>query len=166
MIGSVRVAYHEAGHACAARRLNRKLERVSLSLAGGYVKEAGLSEDGSDEELERGLVVLLSGAAAERFAPEHEPVPRERNGGMSVSELEALADVEHRLASEPADEGLVAYCESRLGRERVEKARRLADEFAARSAATGDLETLADALLLHGTLSGEEVEGILAAARA
>ena len=162
----VRAAWHEAGHACAARRLNRKLERVSLSLAGGYVKEAALSEDGSDEELERGLVVLLSGAAAERFAPEHEPVPRESNGGMSSCELEVFADVEFMLATAPPDKELVAYCESRLGSERVEKARRLADEFTARSDAVGDLEAIADGLLLHGTLSGQEVEGILAAARA
>lgn len=66
----VRIAYHEAGHALIARSLGRALESVSLSFAGGLVRQEPLAENATDDEIERALVVVFAGPEAERYAPE------------------------------------------------------------------------------------------------
>lgn len=68
---SERAAYHEAGHALAARALGLTVDSVSLGpFDGGGVTQLRqrLAADSTLDEIERALTVLFAGEAAERYA--------------------------------------------------------------------------------------------------
>ena len=161
----VRAAWHESAHAVTALRLGRHVESVSLDpLTGAGVTVAEpLSPDASPAEVERALVVALAGREGERWVPEL-PSRASENGRddpyLSAQGLAAMVAVEES-AERPTDEDVIAHYEERIGAEAVERAGALARELVERSAVVGQLELVADALLLHAHLDARDLEAIL-----
>jgi ATP-dependent Zn protease len=158
---SVRLAYHEAGHALVARSLGRRVESVSLSLKGGLVRQEPLESGATDEEIERALVVVFAGCEAEQYAP-FGPDPK-RNGDdpyFTDGELAAMA-LGDESGDVPSDEDVVAHYTERIGEEATERARSLAAELVERKHAIGQLKLLADELLWRNHMTGEDVERLL-----
>jgi hypothetical protein len=155
----VRTAYHEAGHALVARDLGRRVDSISVGVGGGFLRQEPLAPNGTDEEIERALVIIFAGAEAEKHAPD---VPWQGNGGdpwLTDGELAILAA---RDENPPSDEAAIEHYTERIGAEAVERARELAAELVERMHAIGRLERLADELLFRGHLTGDDVERLLA----
>lgn len=156
-------AYHEAAHVLAARFLGRSVESVSLAFASGVVQQEPLKPDATDEEIKHGLVVVLAGSAAERYAPAG-PAP-EQNGGdpwFTESELAAMDAVDGQ-AERPSDEDVIEHYRARIGDEAIEDARDFAAEIVERMYRSGRLESLADEILFRGHLTGDDIERLLGA---
>lgn len=122
-----------------------------------------LAPEATDEELERGLVVVFAGQEAERYAPSG-PDPN-RNGDdpyFTEGELAYLA-LKDESGEVPSDVDVITHYTERLGEEAVERARSLAAELVERMHVLGKLERLADELLWRNHLTGEDVERLLEA---
>jgi hypothetical protein len=163
----VRAAFHESAHALLSRDFRRPLELVAISPDGGVTKaSAPFAGDGSDEELERAVVLVLAGEIGATYAPAA-PLNVEAashagtNGGPDpYAGLLATAG----LPDGPSDHDVVERAREILGDEAIERARALAVELVERKATTGILQRLADELLWRGALTGDELERILAPA--
>jgi hypothetical protein len=158
---SVRLAWHEAGHALIARSLGRRVESVSIGPGGGAVREEPLAPNGTDEEIESSLAVVFAGLEAERYAPSGP----ERNGDSPwfTPEEVAMLEAEPVLADGPSDDAVVEHYESRLGAEAVERARELSRELVMREHVIGRLGQLAGELLWRHELTGPDLERLLEA---
>ena len=167
MSSSVRLNYHEAGHALIARALGRPLDLVALGPDGGMIKATSpLAGEGSPEALEESLVVTFAGEIAERYAPSSPlsmsaALHADSNGGPDPF-AGLLTTSEHELTEQPSDDELVEHYRARLGDEVIERARALAVELVDRKAVLGDLELVADRLLLAGLLTSDDLDRILA----
>ena len=161
----VKCAWHEAAHVVVAVRLGRHVESVSLDPAtgAGVTVAEPLAPDASPAEIERALVVALAGREGERWVPEL-PSRASENGRddpyFSAQELAAMVATEES-AERPTDEEAVEHYRKSIGDEAIERARTLAAELVERSAVVGQLEVVADALLLHAHLDARDLEAIL-----
>ena len=162
----VRHAFHEAGHVLVSHAYGWKVDRVSLAANGGILRHSKppITEDSSDEEVERGLVVLFAGREAEAYAPAGSNHASTNGGDLSVDALVSLVEPDSEIDDGPSDDQVVEHYAGRLGPERVAAARELAAELVSRWATVGLLEALADGLLWRGELSGADVEVLLDAA--
>jgi hypothetical protein len=163
-MSSLRLAYHESGHALIARDLGRRVESVAISPDGGAVHEEPLAPNGTPEEIERGLVVVFAGLAAQNYAPPGPISPAalekaDSNGGI-VPGLVALRDVDFQAT--PSDDDVVEHYRERIGDEAVERAKVLAYQLVDRKYLIGQLQQIADELLWRGVLSGDDLEKLLA----
>jgi ATP-dependent Zn protease len=163
-VSTLVAAYHEAAHALVARALRQPVESVTVSPIGtGVLHTSPLPPDASDEEIARRLTIVLAGKEGERHAPR---LTAEQNGAdrwFTVAELEALV-AEDDLQELPSDEDVLAHYSERIGAEAVEKARTLAAELVERAYVVGYLEKVADELLWRTTLTGDDLERLLAPA--
>ena len=161
----VRCAWHESAHAVVAVRLGRHVESVSLDPAtgAGVTKAEPLPPDASPGEIERALVVALAGREGERWVPEL-PSRASENGRddpyFSGLELTAMVAVEES-AERPTDEAAIEHYRQKIGDEAIERARALSAELVERAAVVGQLEAVADALLLNAHLDARDLEAIL-----
>jgi hypothetical protein len=170
----IEACYHEAGHALVARAVGRPLELVAVSVDGGLTKTAGpLAADRTDEELEKALTVILAGEAAERYAPTAPSgsaaaaQAADSNGGGGGGDAYSdglVAMMTARADDGPTDAEVVARYREDLGDEAFERAWRLAHELVDRKAVLGQLELVADRLYLHGVLTSDDLDRILAPA--
>jgi hypothetical protein len=165
-VSRVRHAYHEAGHVLVSHAYGWKVDRVSLAVNGGIVRhsEPPITEDSTDEDLERGLVVLFAGREAEAYAPAGSNHASTNGGDLSVDALVSLIEPDSEIDDGPSDEQVVEHYAGRLEPERVAAARELAAELVSRWATLGRLEKLADDLLWRGELTGADIEVLLARA--
>lgn len=158
----VRDAWHESGHACVAHRVGRKVKRVSISEAGGGVMcQEPLGGEVSDDDVQRLATIFLAGTEGEKYAPVG-PISADANGSgeFSWTAVEALLE-QDGLRDSPTDDDAISLYAGRLGAERMEEARALAEELVGRAFVVGHLERVADALLLHSAISGADLEEIL-----
>ena len=110
-------------------------------------------------------MILFAGEVAEAYAPLGPHVPdaqahADSNGGDAIP----LAGVATIRAEGPHDDEVVEHFRNLVDDETIERCRALAVEFIERDSvpAINRLETVADALFLHGYLSGDDLEAILA----
>ena len=133
-------AYHEAGHAIAAHRLDNRILIHSLSIrseAGslGQFRSEGLEARASDEQIQNEIIVLYAGEAAEAFAGV-KAIRREE--GLVYSDLIKARDLLDVLHKPEMKEQLRAKAEALVS----------GDENA--------LHMIASELMEHGHLDGEE----------
>ena len=157
---SLRLAFHEAGHALAANFLGRRVESVQIGPGGGVVRQEPLQAEATDEEIKRGLVVVFAGVEAERYAP---PQERDEDNPWLTPQEMATLDAEPVVSDAPSDEDVIDHFTKRLGPEEVEDARAFAAEIVERQYRVGRLEQLADELLWRPSLTGEDIERLLRA---
>jgi ATP-dependent Zn protease len=153
------VAYHEAGHAVAAKVLGLTIDRISIApagdAAGHVIHDYGCNmneviyEDGPDRQwaLERAALVAIAGEAAQRhFRPES---VQEEHGGGDRIQVHQILD---HLAGEE-DKELRDAWERLL----VIRAKRLVEQHWMR------VEWLAGVLLERMTIDGaEDINHVLA----
>ena len=162
-------AYHESGHALVARALGRPLEMISVSIEGGLTRTSEPAAAArTDEELERTATIILAGEVAQRYAPR---VPLDapssaQNGHMELDAFTAGLIATAEGADGPLDSDALEQIRQKIGDEALERSRTLATELIERQAVLGYLERVADQLLLYGVLTGDDLETLLAPARA
>jgi hypothetical protein len=159
---SLRLAYHEAGHALVALFLGRSVESVSIGPGGGVVRQEPLPAEATDEEIKRGLVVVFAGQEAERYAP---PQERDDDDPWLTPQEMVMLDAEPVVLDAPSDEAVIEHFTKRLGPEEVDDARAFAAEIVERQWRVGRLEQLADELLWRTSLAGEDIERLLGVSR-
>ena len=163
---SIRLAYHEAGHALVALSFGARVKSVSFGPDGGFVRREPLTPGETPEEIERDLVIAFAGPEAERYAPQ---TWDQWNHGPWLTDGEERAlqatpgTGDSPLSWElPSDKDVIEEYTKQLGDEFVERAREFAVELVDRAYRTGRLEKLADELFIRGDLTGEEIERLLA----
>jgi hypothetical protein len=157
---SLRLAYHEAGHALAAQFFSRRIESVSIGPNGGALRQEPLPPEATNEEIKQGLVVVFAGVEAERYAP---PQERDKDDPWLTPQEMAVLGAEPVVMDRPSDEDVIDHYTKRLGTQEVEDARAFAAEIVDRFWRVGRLEQLADELLWRTSLSGEDIERLLGA---
>lgn len=101
---TLRVCWHEAGHALIGRDQGRRLEFAAVSPDGGLVKWLEPpTGDRTPQALEADLVMALAGKAAEAYAPKSPDAlaAADQNGGDIFNGL--AATTEHNIAALPSD---------------------------------------------------------------
>jgi hypothetical protein len=148
-----------------ARDFGREVVELAVGVDGtGIVRTAGpLAGDGSPKQLEQAVTIVLAGEVGASYAPRTPLSPSalahaHTNGGDAIAaSLLAMDGAEDGQL----DDEVIAQAREILGEEAIERARTLAVELIERKSVTGVLELVADRLLLHGALSGDDLERIL-----
>ena len=167
---SIRLAYHEAGHALVARDFGARVKSVLFFPGGGAVVREPFEPGETPEELERDLVIAFAGREAERHAPQ---ISSWDDPWFTAGELALLPLPESatRTADEtlkppedaPSDDDVIARETERLGPEAAASAREFAAELVDRFYRSGKLERLAREIFVCGRLSADDLDRLLGA---
>lgn len=153
------IAYHEAGHALAAVALGEVIEWVAIAPAQGLVNGGRCVSRGSIPDKEAGriahLALYLAGTLAETFSPHQQTL---RAAGLDRrNDLEALQ--EEIMTVFPGADATARH-------QIVQAAYRAACALLARPGYGPAVQSIAAALIQHGTLDHQEVQALLVQAQA